>query len=53
MSKTKYVNLEDVLICANDFCLFEEDDRNNFRSIVEAECKIIQVDDKQKRGDKK
>ena len=53
MSKTKYVRLEDVLICAKDFCMFEEDDRIAFRSIVENECKIINVDDKPKKGSKK
>ena len=52
MSKTKYVRLDDVLVCANDFCMFEEDDRNNFRELVESECKIIKVEDKPKRGGK-
>ena len=53
MSKTKYVRLEDVLICANDFCMFEEDDRNNFRTMVEEDCKIIEIDDTPKKRGKK
>lgn len=40
----KYVKLDDVLECAFDFFLMEENDRIVFKEIVEDNCNIIDIE---------
>ena len=42
----KYIKLDDVLDCANDFFLCGQEDIDNFKSCIEDECEIIDVKDK-------